>query len=122
MFNGASVEQNKVEHFGPFTYVFLPLRLFGLRPCRSSYRVVLGCQVLKQTDKAFVLDIGGLTLKDTFNILEVVVNLVGLLHVGLIAGLKDTLLALLGVEEPQFDGNIHWVFKLLDSLLHRAEV
>ena len=45
-----------------------------------------------------------------------------LLHVVLIAGLKDAPLPLLVVEKAQLDLDIHRVFKLLDSLLHRAKV
>ena len=45
-----------------------------------------------------------------------------LLHVVLVAGLEDTPLTLLVVEKAQLDLDIHRILKLLDALLHRAEV
>ena len=46
----------------------------------------------------------------------------GLLHVVFVAGLKHASFALLIVEKAQLDLNVHWVFKLFDSLLHRSKV
>ena len=45
-----------------------------------------------------------------------------LLHIVLVAGLEDTPLTLLVVEKAQLDLDIHRILKLLDALLHRAEV
>lgn len=45
-----------------------------------------------------------------------------LLHVVLVARFEDAPLALLVVEEAEFDLDVHWIFKLFDPLLHGAEV
>ena len=45
-----------------------------------------------------------------------------LLRIVLVAGLEDTPLTLLVVEKAQLDLDIHRILKLLDALLHRAEV
>ena len=45
-----------------------------------------------------------------------------LLHVVFVAGFEHPAFSLLIMEKPQLDLDIHWVFKLLDPLLHRSKV
>jgi len=79
-------------------------------------------QILEKGKEALVLDVGGLSFEQSLNLLQVVVYIVRLLHVLLVAGLEDAPLALLVVEEPQFDLDVHRVLKFLDSLLHGSKV
>ena len=45
-----------------------------------------------------------------------------LLHVVFIGSFENSSLCLMGVVESELDGDIHRVFKLFYSLLHRSEV
>ena len=116
MLDCASVEKHKVEDFGPLADIFLPLGE------STAGRLGLRAQILEQAQKSPVFNVGRLRLNQAFHFLEVVVDFMRLLHVVLVGCLKHTSLALLVVEESEFDLDIHGVFKLLDALLHRAKV
>jgi hypothetical protein len=45
-----------------------------------------------------------------------------LLHIVFIRSFKNSSLGLVRVVESELDGDVHWVFKLFNSLLHRSEV
>lgn len=45
-----------------------------------------------------------------------------LLHVILVASLEDPLLRLRRMEKSKFDGYVHRIFELFDTLLHGAKV
>ena len=110
------MEEDEVEDFGSLADIFIPLGE------SATSGLSLRAQVLKQRQESSVLDIGSLCLDQALHILQVVEYLMRLLHVILIAGLKDTPFALLVMEEPQLYLDIHGVFKLLDALLHGAKV
>lgn len=135
MLDSTPVEEHKIKDFGSFVHVFLPLGLLAGKRGRLGHGRVedalglllggllgLGAEVLQQVDEALVLDVGGLGFENAFDVFQVVVDLVGLLHVVLVRSLEDPLFGLLRMEEPQFDADVHRVLELFDSLLHRAEV
>ena len=116
MLHCASVEQHEIEYFCPLADIFFPL-------CKAaSCRLSLRAQILEQAEKPPILNVGGLCFDETFYFFEIVVDFMRLLHIVLVGCLKYTPFALLVVEKPEFDLNVHWVFELLDALLHRAKI
>ena len=110
------MEEDEVENFGTLADIFVPL-CQPASSCLSLHR-----KVLEETQEAPILDIRRLCLHEAFDFLEVVENLMRLLHVVLVASLEYASLALLIVKEAQLDLNVHRVFKLFDPLLHRSKV
>jgi len=116
MLNGASVEQDKVKCFGALRDVFLPLRQ------TTSAALRLRLEVLEEAEEALVFNVRRLDFEQTFDLFQIVEHFLWLLQVVLVAGFEHALFVLLIVEKPQFDLDVHRVFKLFDSLLHRAKV
>ena len=116
MLDCSAMEENEVENFGTLADIFVPLS----QP--TARRLGLHRKVLKEAQEAPILDVCRLCLHEAFDFLEVVENLMRLLHVVLVARLKYASLALLIVKEAQLDLNVHRVFKLFDPLLHRSKV
>ena len=110
------MKQDEVEDLCTLADIFVPLGKAA--PCR----LCLHGQVLKKAHESPVLDIGRLRFDHPFNFFQVVEDLLRLLHVVLVAGLEDSALSLLVVEESQLDLDIHWILKLFDALFHRAKV
>ena len=116
MLDCASVEEHEVEDLRSFADILLPLGKSATR------RLSLRAQVLEKAQEPTILDVSRLCLDQALHFLEVVEDLVGLLHVILVGCLKHALLALLIMEEPEFHLDVHRVLKLLDTLFHRAKV
>ena len=116
MLYSASVEQHKVEDLSSFANVFVPLSQ------SSSSSLCLRRQILKQTQEALVLDVGSLSFDQLLNFFQIVEDFMWLLHIVLVRCLKHTSFPLLIVEKAQLDLDVHWIFKLLNSLLHGAKV
>jgi len=112
----ASVKEHKVEDFGAFANVFIPLGE------SATWRLCLHRKVLEETQKAPIFNIYRFCFHEAFNLFKIVKDFMWLLHVVLVAGLEDTLFTLLVVEKAQLDLDIHRILKLFDALLHRAEV
>ena len=110
------MKQDEVEDLCTLADIFVPLGKAA--PCR----LCLHGQVLKKAHESPVLDIGRLRFDHPFNFFQVVEDLLRLLHVVFVAGLEDSALSLLVVEESQLDLDIHWILKLFDALLHGAKV
>jgi hypothetical protein len=94
MFNSSSVEKHKVKYLGPFADIFFPLGKLAART------LCLGMQVLEETQKSSVFDVGGLNLQKTLYFFQIIINFLWLLQIVLVAGFKYTSFALLVVEEP----------------------
>ena len=112
----SSVEEDEVKDFGTFADIFVPLSQ-PTACCFSLHR-----KVLEEAQEAPILNVCRFCFQKAFHFLEVIEDLMGLLHVVLVAGLEYAPLALLIVKKAQLDLNVHWVFKLFDPLLHRSKI
>ena len=73
--HSTSVEQYKVENFCAFADIFLPLSK------SAACGLCLCAEVLEKTQKAPVFDICCLSLDESFDLLQVVIDFMWLLHV-----------------------------------------
>ena len=92
------MEENEVENFSSLANVFVPLGK------STSSGLCLSAKILKERQESSVLDVGRFSLDKTLNFLEIVENLMRLLHVVLVACLEDSpfsLLILLGIPGLQ---------------------
>ena len=95
---------------------------FAMAVFSGFCRLGLHRKVLEEGQKSAILDVCRFCLDETFDFFQVIEDLMGLLHVILIASLENTAFTLLIVEKAQFNLYIHWILKLFDSLLHGSKV
>ena len=112
----ATVEEHEVKDFGTFADIFVPL---SEAPARG---LCLHGQVLEKAHEPSILNVRRLSFHHPFDLLQVIEDLLRLLHIILVACLEYASLTLLIMKKAQLNLNVHRVLKLLYSLLHGAKV